>query len=88
MVVPMQKAHMCPTKTLHSTTPKAVSPIVVTWKSKNKEQKQKTYNSGYSPVVTHLTTNPPVHCLSTAERTSYGRMWRSKREKKNINIVD
>jgi hypothetical protein len=20
-------------------------------------------------VVTHLTTNPPVHCLSTAERT-------------------
>ena len=30
---------------------------------------QKTYNSGYSPVVTHLTTNPPVHCLSTAERT-------------------
>jgi hypothetical protein len=29
----------------------------------------KTYNSGYSPVVTHLTTNPPVHCLSSAERT-------------------
>jgi hypothetical protein len=32
-------------------------------------KKAKTYNSGYSPVVTHLTTNPPVHCLSTAERT-------------------
>jgi hypothetical protein len=32
-------------------------------------KKTKTYNSGYSPVVTHLTTNPPVHCLSTAERT-------------------
>jgi hypothetical protein len=31
--------------------------------------KTKTYNSGYSPVVTHLTTNPPVDCLSTAERT-------------------
>ncbi|KAF2874006.1 hypothetical protein BDV95DRAFT_592155 [Massariosphaeria phaeospora] len=31
--------------------------------------KTKTYNSGYSLVVTHLTTNPPVHCLSTAERT-------------------
>ncbi|KAF2849859.1 hypothetical protein T440DRAFT_532798 [Plenodomus tracheiphilus IPT5] len=30
---------------------------------------KKTYNSGDSPVVTHLTTNPPVHCLSTAERT-------------------
>jgi hypothetical protein len=29
----------------------------------------KTYNSGYSLVVTHLTTNPPVPCLSTAERT-------------------
>jgi hypothetical protein len=33
------------------------------------QKDQKTYNSGYSPVVTHLTTNPPVHCLSTAERT-------------------
>jgi hypothetical protein len=32
-------------------------------------KRSKTYNSGYSPVVTHLTTNPPVHCLSTAERT-------------------
>jgi hypothetical protein len=30
---------------------------------------KKTYNSGYSLVVTHLTTNPPVRCLSTAERT-------------------
>jgi hypothetical protein len=29
----------------------------------------KTYNSGYSLMVTHLTTNPPVSCLSTAERT-------------------
>jgi hypothetical protein len=33
------------------------------------QKMSKTYNSGYSPVVTHLTTNPPVHCLSTAERT-------------------
>ena len=33
------------------------------------QKKSKTYNSGYSPVVTHLTTNPPVHRLSTAERT-------------------
>jgi hypothetical protein len=31
--------------------------------------KSKTYNSGDSPVVTHLTTSPPVRCLSTAERT-------------------
>jgi hypothetical protein len=29
----------------------------------------KTYNSGDSPVVTHLTTNPPIHCLTRAERT-------------------
>jgi hypothetical protein len=29
----------------------------------------KTYNSGDSPVVTHLTTNPPVRCLNMAERT-------------------
>ena len=28
-----------------------------------------TYNSGYSLVVTHLTTNPPVRCLNRAERT-------------------
>jgi hypothetical protein len=53
MVVPMQKAHMCPTKTLHSTTPKAGSPIVV-WMSKNKEQKQKNiqqrvFASGHPP---------------------------------------
>ncbi|KAF1993478.1 hypothetical protein P154DRAFT_450117, partial [Amniculicola lignicola CBS 123094] len=29
----------------------------------------KTYNSGYSLVVTHLTTNPPVTGLLTGERT-------------------
>jgi hypothetical protein len=33
------------------------------------QKKSKTYNSGYSPVVTHLTTNPPVSCLNIAERT-------------------
>ena len=32
-------------------------------------KKAKTYNSGYSLVVTHLTTNPPVRCLNRAERT-------------------
>jgi hypothetical protein len=32
-------------------------------------KKTKTYNSGDSLVVTHLTTNPPVHCLYMAERT-------------------
>jgi hypothetical protein len=37
--------------------------------SKNKERLVKTYNSGDSPVVTHLTTSPPVRCLNRAERT-------------------
>jgi hypothetical protein len=37
--------------------------------ARSAKKQSKTYNSGYSPVVTHLTTNPPVHCLSTAERT-------------------
>ena len=38
-------------------------------KSQQPKKRSKTYNSGDSLVVTHLTTNPPVHCLSTAERT-------------------
>jgi hypothetical protein len=33
------------------------------------QKEQNTYNSGYSLVVTHLTTNPPVRCLNGAERT-------------------
>jgi hypothetical protein len=33
------------------------------------KKKYITYNSGDSLVVTHLTTNPPVHCLYKAERT-------------------
>ena len=32
-------------------------------------KRAKTYNSGYSLVVTHLTTNPPIRCLNMAERT-------------------
>ena len=32
-------------------------------------ESKNTYNSGDSLVVTHLTTNPPVHCLYMAERT-------------------
>jgi hypothetical protein len=35
----------------------------------HKQKKSETYNSGDSLVVTHLTTNPPVHCLYMAERT-------------------
>lgn len=33
------------------------------------EQKCKTYSSGESHVVTRRSTNPPVHSLSTGERT-------------------
>ena len=36
---------------------------------KKTSKNPKTYNSGDSLVVTHLTTNPPVHCLYMAERT-------------------
>jgi hypothetical protein len=36
---------------------------------KEQTMRAKTYNSGYSLVVTHLTTNPPVRCLNRAERT-------------------
>jgi hypothetical protein len=32
-------------------------------------KRAKTYNSRDSPMVTHLTTNPPVSCLNRAERT-------------------
>ncbi|PTB57446.1 hypothetical protein M431DRAFT_51675, partial [Trichoderma harzianum CBS 226.95] len=32
-------------------------------------QKEKTYNSRCSPVVTHLTTNLPVSGLSMGEQT-------------------
>jgi hypothetical protein len=40
------------------------------WKDKNRAYTgAKTFNSGYSLVVTHLTTNPPVRCLNRAERT-------------------
>ena len=38
-------------------------------RKKKRKKKPKTYNSGYSLVVTHLTTNPPVRCLNRAERT-------------------
>ncbi|KAF2714664.1 hypothetical protein K504DRAFT_367030, partial [Pleomassaria siparia CBS 279.74] len=32
-------------------------------------KKAKTYNSRDSPMVTHLTTSPPVRCLNIAEQT-------------------
>jgi hypothetical protein len=34
-----------------------------------KKRMPKTYNSRDSPMVTHLTTNPPVSCLNIAEQT-------------------
>ncbi|EMD86455.1 hypothetical protein COCHEDRAFT_1115963 [Bipolaris maydis C5] len=36
---------------------------------KNEIAKTKTYNSGDSPVVSHLTTSPPVEDLTCGERT-------------------
>jgi hypothetical protein len=43
-----------------------------------KQDSTKTYNSRYSPVVTHLTTNPPVEGLTCGEQTGSGvvlRLW-------------
>jgi hypothetical protein len=45
-------------------------PLVDQAKKKKKiKKKKKTYNSGYSLVVTHPTTNPPISSLCMAERT-------------------
>ncbi|ENI02758.1 hypothetical protein COCC4DRAFT_143976, partial [Bipolaris maydis ATCC 48331] len=37
--------------------------------AKKSKEIQKTYNSGDSPVVTHLTTSPPVKGLTCGEQT-------------------
>ena len=50
---------------------------------------QKTYNSGYSLVVTHLTTNPPVRCLNRAERTGslvFNVLWSYVQDKTNPSV--
>ncbi|ENI01629.1 hypothetical protein COCC4DRAFT_147362 [Bipolaris maydis ATCC 48331] len=36
---------------------------------KYKHKRSKTYDSGDSPVVSHLTTSPPVKYLTNGERT-------------------
>ena len=53
----------------------------------------KTYNSGYSLVVTHLTTNPPVRCLNRAERTGslvFNVLWSYVKDETDpsVNIPD
>ena len=45
------------------------SVILIETSNLEETDSKKTYNSGDSLVVTHLTTSPPVHCLSKAERT-------------------
>jgi hypothetical protein len=67
-----RKSTTCLVKKVVFTTylPTAFLQIKLTYLSTSYVRKKiKTYNSGDSPVVTHLTTNPPVSCLSTAERT-------------------
>jgi hypothetical protein len=47
-----------------------------------------TYNSGDSPVVTHLTTSPPVRCLNRAERTGslvFNVLWSYVRDETRSN---
>ena len=54
---------------------------------KRLSKSKKTYNSGYSLVVTHLTTNPPVRCLNRAERTGslvFNVLWSYVRNMCNI----
>src|SRR5690242_14841941 len=51
---------------------------------------QNTYNSGYSLVVTHLTTNPPVRCLNRAERTGslvFNVLWSYVEDKVYLTII-
>jgi hypothetical protein len=47
----------------------AIDEIIAVDVKELQKKRAKTYNSGYSLVVTHLTTNPPVRCLNRAERT-------------------
>ena len=56
-----------------------------------KKRQKKTYNSGYSLVVTHLTTNPPVRCLNRAERTGslvFNVLWSYVKEWKYIFVYE
>jgi hypothetical protein len=58
--------------TSHAAKAPQVSKCSLCLKSRYESKKDvitKTYNSGDSPVVTHLTTSPPVRCLNRAERT-------------------
>jgi hypothetical protein len=60
-------------------------------KENSARQLAKTYNSGYSLVVTHLTTNPPVRCLNRAERTGslvFNVLWSYVKDRLNNNISD
>jgi hypothetical protein len=44
-------------------------PRFIDYAAEEQKEMAKTYNSGYSLVVTHLTTNTPVRCLNRARRT-------------------
>jgi hypothetical protein len=44
-------------------------PHLVPKMAKIAKMESKTYNGRASLVITHLTTDPPVHCLYMAERT-------------------
>jgi hypothetical protein len=50
---------------------------------------KKTFNSGDSPVVTHLTTSPPVRCLNRAERTGslvFNVLWSNVKDLANVEV--
>ena len=66
-------------------------PLSVSTTKKLAKRRTKTYNSGDSLVVTHLTTNPPVSCLYMAERTGsliFMILWSYVQERANLGLLD
>ena len=65
-------------------------PPSVSTTKKMAKRSPKTYNSGDSLVVTHLTTNPPVSCLYMAERTGsliFMILWSYVQDKASLGII-
>jgi hypothetical protein len=57
---------------LHTNRISRRSCIEYAFEENGKNTGPKTYNSGDSPVVTHLTTSPPVEGLTCGEQTGSG----------------
>jgi hypothetical protein len=55
----------------HRPQPRFQEPLQAIPGQKGSKRKRNTYSSGYSHVVTHRSTNPPVRSLSMPERTGW-----------------